>query len=75
MGGDQARQRGRGARSNDCRSRITLAHDPEKACPGLDPRWISVSRLREVDRFSFRLMLRRTKTGRKSSRTNKSSSE
>jgi hypothetical protein len=65
MGGDQARQRGRGARSNDCRSRIALAHDPDEACPGLDPGSIPVSRLHEVDRFSFRLMLQRAKAGRK----------
>jgi hypothetical protein len=23
-------------------------HDPEKACPGLDPGWVPVSRLREA---------------------------
>jgi hypothetical protein len=25
-----------------------LEHDPEKACPGLDPGWEPVSRLREA---------------------------
>jgi hypothetical protein len=23
-------------------------HDPEKACPGLDPGWVPISRLREA---------------------------
>jgi len=27
---------------------IVLGHDPEKACPGLDPGWVPVSRLREA---------------------------
>jgi len=28
--------------------RIGRKHDPEKACPGLDPGWKPVSRLREA---------------------------
>jgi hypothetical protein len=27
---------------------ISSGHDPEKACPGLDPGWVPVSRLREA---------------------------
>jgi len=28
----------------DCRPRHPLEHDPEKACPGLDPGWVPISR-------------------------------
>jgi hypothetical protein len=27
---------------------VSSEHDPEKACPGLDPGWVPVSRLREA---------------------------
>jgi hypothetical protein len=34
---------------NACASMsISSEHDPEKACPGLDPGWVPVSRLREA---------------------------
>jgi hypothetical protein len=35
-------------REND-RHRRQLTHDPEKACPGLDPGWEPVSRLHEAE--------------------------
>jgi hypothetical protein len=30
-------------------SQLNVEHDPEKACPGLDPGWTPVSRLREAN--------------------------